>query len=209
MLLLTDIMERKERVFGLKYCMGVSIGPHLTAEQEREQEREQEEAVVVVVRAVAEMVCFGLCYLRGGRLKVIIMNGYVSEYSNGYCNGFNFCLGAELTATTARAPAPAETKFDNNIVGCGFEFGTGAPITTDIIDCFEGNEFGTCVPSITDIINCFEKKKKKETVNVLAQCQQILLIIFVKEKNVDLYPLNMYETEIHGVFSTKCYKLYL
>ena len=111
-LLLTDIMERKERVFGLKYCMGVSIGPHLTAEQEREQEREQEEAVVVVVRAVAEMVCFGLCYLRGGRLKVIIMNGYVSEYSNGYCNGFNFCLGAELTATTARARAPAETKFD-------------------------------------------------------------------------------------------------
>ena len=33
-----------------------------------------------------------LYYLRGGRLKVI-MNGYVSEYSNGYSNGFNFCLG--------------------------------------------------------------------------------------------------------------------
>ena len=131
--------------------------------------------------------------LRGGRLKVI-MNGYVSEYSNGYSNGFNFCLDAELTTTTSRAPA--ETKFHNNIFGCGFEFGTGVPITTDIIDCFEGNEFGTRVPSMTDIVNCFEKKKEKETVNVLAKCQQILLIIFVKEKKVDLYPLNMDATEI-------------
>ena len=158
-----------ERVFGLKYFTGVSNAPHPTAEKEREQE----EAVVVVVRAVAEMVCFGLYFLRGCRLKVI-MNGYVSE------------LGAELTATAARAPTPAETKFDDNIVGCGFEFGTGVPITTDVIDCFEGNGFVTCVPSITD---SFEKQKEKETVNVLVQCQQILLIIFVKEKKADLYPL--------------------
>ena len=50
------------------------------------------------------------------------MNGYVS----GYSNGFNF-LSAELTA------APAETKFDNIIVGCGLGVGTGVPITTDII----------------------------------------------------------------------------
>ena len=177
--------------------------------QQKKKKREQEEAVAVAVTAAAEMVCFGLYYLRGGGLKVIMMNRYVSGYPSGYSNGFNFCLGAEITATPAPAPATApatDTKFDNNIVGCLFEFGTGIPIATDIIDCFEGNGFGTCVPSIADIINWFEKKKDKGNVNVLARCQQIFLIIFVKEKKVDLYPLNMDEIAIHA---PQYYKLYL
>ena len=141
-LLLTDIMEAKGRVCGLKYFTGVSDTPHPIADKQRE------EAVV----AVAEMACFG-------ELKDIIMYGYVSGYPNGYSNAFNFCLSAELTATAA--PATAATKFDNNIVECGFEFGTGVPIATDIVDCFEGNEFGTHVPSITGIINCFVKTERE------------------------------------------------
>ena len=161
-------MEAKGRVCGLKYFTGVSDTPHPIADKQRE------EAVV----AVAEMACFG-------ELKDIIMYGYVSGYPNGYSNAFNFCLSAELTATAA--PATAATKFDNNIVECGFEFGTGVPIATDIVDCIEGNEFGTHVPSITGIINCFVKKERERECKVLIQCQQTLLVIFVKEKkNVDL-----------------------
>ena len=142
-------MEGKKRVCGLKHYTGVSNAPRPTAEKRGEQE----EAVVVVVTAAAEMVCFGLHYVSSSRLKVR-MNGYVS----GYAKAFNFCLSGELTAT-APAPATVETEFDNNIVECVFEFSTGVPIATD---CFEdlGSEFGTDVPLITGIIYCFVKKEK-------------------------------------------------
>ena len=81
---------------------------------------------------------------------------------SGYSKAFNFCLSAELTATAARAPAPPETKFDNNISGCGFEFGTVVSIITDIIKCFEKKEREHDGTVSANIINNFCEREEEE-----------------------------------------------